>query len=90
MSGKLFTGNFSFDTSDQDSETGFGARGAGGSANMDEDRGTGRLGGFGLVEMSDQEEAQTAVSELNGQDPGGRQSKVWEAGPREDRGGSRF
>ena len=87
MSSKLYVGNLSFDTSDQDLEKAFGECGTVESVNIIEDRDTGRSRGFGFVEMSSQEEAQTAISELNGQDLDGRNLKVNEAKPRENRGG---
>ena len=51
------------------------------------DRASGRSKGFGFVEMGTNEEAQAAISALDGQDVGGRPLKVNEAKPREDRGG---
>ena len=57
------------------------------SANIIEDRETGRSRGFAFVEMSSQEEAQNAISALNGKEIDGRELTVNEAKPREDRGG---
>ena len=85
MSSKLYVGNLSFDTSDQDLEAAFGEVGTVESVNIIEDRDTGRSRGFGFVEMSSAEEAQKAISELDGQDLDGRQLKVNEAKPRENR-----
>ena len=58
------------------------------STNIIEDRETGRSRGFAFVEMSSKEEAQNAISSLNGKDVDGRALTVNEAKPREDRNGS--
>ena len=87
MSTKLYVGNLSFNTTTQDLETMFGASGTVQSANLIEDRETGRSRGFGFVEMSSKEEAQDAISTLNGKEVDGRALTVNEAKPREDRGG---
>jgi RNA recognition motif-containing protein len=90
MSSKLYVGNLSFDTSSQDLETMFAEAGTVQSASVVEDRETGRSRGFGFVEMSTNEEAQTAISSFDGKDVGGRNIKVNEAKPRENRGGGGF
>ncbi len=64
----------------------FGEIGTVESANLIEDRETGRSRGFAFVEMSSKEEGQNAISELNGKEIDGRELKVNEAKPREDRG----
>ena len=87
MSTKLYVGNLSFNTSSQDLETMFGEVGTVQSASVVEDRDTGRSRGFGFVEMSTKEEAQTAISTLDGKDLDGRNLKVNEAKPRENRNG---
>ena len=92
MSTKLYVGNLSFNTSEQDLEAKFGEFGTVQSANLIEDRETGRSRGFGFVEMSSAEEAKAAIASLDGQDFDGRNLKVNEAKPREDNrggGGSR-
>lgn len=88
MSTKLYVGNLSFNTSTQDLETMFAESGTVQSTNIIEDRETGRSRGFGFVEMSSKEEAQAAISALNGKEIDGRALTVNEAKPREDRGGS--
>ena len=87
MSTKLYVGNLSFDTSSQDLETMFAGAGTVQSASVVEDRDTGRSRGFGFVEMSSTEEAQAAISTFDGKDLDGRNIKVNEAKPRENRSG---
>ena len=84
---KLYVGNLSFQTSSQDLEEMFAGIGVVESATVVEDRETGRSRGFGFVEMASPEDAQKAIAELNGTEQGGREIKVNEAKPREDRGG---
>jgi RNA recognition motif-containing protein len=87
MSTKLYVGNISFNTSNQDLEQMFGEVGTVLSSNIIEDRETGRSRGFAFVEMSSNEEAQNAISTLNGKEIDGRELLVNEAKPRENRGG---
>jgi cold-inducible RNA-binding protein len=87
MSTKLYVGNLSFNTSSQDLETMFAEAGTVQSANIVEDRETGRSRGFGFVEMSSKEEAQAAITALDGKEVDGRSLKVNEAKPRENRNG---
>jgi RNA recognition motif-containing protein len=87
MSTKLYVGNLSFSTSNQDLEDMFGKVGTVLSSNIIEDRETGRSRGFAFVEMSSREEAQNAISSLNGTEVDGRQLLVNEAKPRENSGG---
>ena len=87
MSNKLYVGNLSFNTSNQDLIELFSASGTVSSANVVEDRETGRSRGFAFVEMASSEEAQAAISALDGKEVDGRTLKVNEAKPREDRGG---
>lgn len=88
MSTKLYVGNLSFNTSNSDLEQMFGKVGTVLSSNIIEDRETGRSRGFAFVEMSSQEEAQNAISSLNGKEIDGRELLVNEAKPRENRAGS--
>jgi RNA recognition motif-containing protein len=85
---KLYVGNLSFNTSSQDLETMFAQSGTVESVNLIEDRETGRSRGFAFVEMSSNEEGQSAISTLSGKEINGREILVNEAKPREDRGGS--
>lgn len=84
---KLYVGNLSFNTSNQDLSDLFGTIGTVESANIIEDRETGRSRGFGFVEMASQEEGNNAIEQLNGKEVDGRQLKVNEAKPQENRGG---
>jgi RNA recognition motif-containing protein len=84
---KLYVGNLSYDVSSSDLENLFGSYGTVASAQVIQDRETGRSKGFGFVEMNSDDEAQAAIRGLNGQDHNGRPLTVNEARPREDRGG---
>jgi RNA recognition motif-containing protein len=76
---RLFVGNLSFDTSDDDLRNAFAQAGSCASASVVRDRMTGRSRGFGFVEMSSQEDAQRAITSLNGKDLQGRAMNVSEA-----------
>lgn len=90
MSMKLYVGNLSFQSSSHDLEELFASIGAVESATVVEDRETGRSRGFGFVEMANQEDGEKAIAELNGTEFAGREIKVNEAKPREDRGRSNY
>ena len=87
MSMKLYVGNLAFATSSQDLQELFAQAGTVESASVVEDRETGRSRGFGFVEMSSKEEGQTAITQFNGKEIGGRALTVNEAKPREPRSG---
>jgi RNA recognition motif-containing protein len=87
MSNKLYVGNLSFRVTSEDLQEHFAAAGAVDSANVVYDRETGRSRGFGFVEMADDEAANAAIAQFNGQEYDGRNMVVNEARPREDRGG---
>jgi RNA recognition motif-containing protein len=87
---KLYVGNLSFNTTGYDLEELFGACGSVQSANVVEDRDTGRSRGFGFVEMSSKEEGEKAITEFNGKEIDGRTLTVNEAKPRENRSGGGF
>ncbi|HWN09943.1 MAG TPA: RNA-binding protein [Pyrinomonadaceae bacterium] len=84
---KLYVGNLSFQTSNDDLKQLFSQAGTVESATIVEDRDTGRSRGFGFVEMSTKEEGEAAIAQFNGQEFAGRALTVNEARPREDRGG---
>src|SRR5271170_941536 len=85
MSNKLFVGNLSFDTTENDLQDAFAAHGTVTETNMMMDRATGRPRGFGFVTMSSADEAQKAIAALNGKELGGRALTVNIAKPREER-----
>ena len=87
MGKKLYVGNLSYDVSSSDLEAMLSPHGTVQSAEVIMDRSTGQSKGFGFVEMGSDEEAQTAIAALDGQDQGGRAIKVNEAKPREPRTG---
>lgn len=88
MSNKLYVGNLSFRVTSEDLQEHFATAGAVESANVVYDRETGRSRGFGFVEMADDEAANAAIAQFNGQEYDGRNMVVNEARPREDnRGG---
>ena len=85
MSNKLYVGNLSFDTREEDLQELFAAQGEVISARVITDRDTGRPRGFGFVEMAQSEDAQKAIEALDGQEFMGRNLKVNLAQPRENR-----
>ena len=87
MSNKLFVGNLSFDTTENDLQDAFAAFGSVTETNLMMDRATNRPRGFGFVTMGTPEEAQKAIDGLNGKDLGGRALTVNIARPREERPG---
>jgi len=87
MSIKLYVGNLSFNTTNQDLTELFGTIGAVESANVIEDRETGRARGFAFVEMAEKADGERAIAELNGKEVDGREIKVNEARPQEKRAG---
>ena len=87
MSNKLFVGNLSFNTTENDLNDAFAAFGTVTEANLMMDRTTGRPRGFGFVTMSSADEAQKAIEGLNGKTIDGRALTVNVAKPREERSG---
>src|SRR3954447_7342635 len=87
MAKKLYVGNLSYQVDSTELEQLFGQHGQVLSAQVINDRDTGRSKGFGFVEMADDGEAEAAIAALNGHEHGGRALTVNEARPREDRGG---
>ncbi|HUS35086.1 MAG TPA: RNA-binding protein [Verrucomicrobiae bacterium] len=84
---KLFVGNLSFDTTENDLQDAFSAHGTVTQVDIPQDRMTNKPRGFGFVTMSSKQEADAAVTALNGTDLHGRALTVNEARPREERGG---
>ena len=83
---KIYIGNMSYDTTEENLRQAFGEFGEVVSVNIITDRDSGRPKGFGFVEMGSKEEATAAIEALNGQDMNGRQVNVNEAKPRTDSG----
>lgn len=84
---KMYVGNLSFDSTKQELETLFGQYGTVTDVHLPEDRETGRPRGFGFVTMDSASAMEEAIKGVNGHELGGRELKVNEAKPREDRGG---
>jgi RNA recognition motif-containing protein len=84
---RLYVGNLPFKTTDDDLAKLFGAYGTVGRASVVTDRETGRSRGFGFVEMGTGDEAQAAITALDGKPFDGRNLQVNVARPREERGG---
>ncbi|MDC0547773.1 RNA-binding protein [Opitutales bacterium] len=82
---EIYVGNLPWSTSDQDLADAFGAFGKVEKAAIISDRASGRSKGFGFVTMEDNEEGNKAIEGMNGVEMGGRNLKVNEARPREDR-----
>ena len=85
MGTKLYVGNLSFETMENDLSDLFGQVGRVVSCSLITDKYTGKSRGFAFVEMSSHEEAQRAISELGNRELDGRALTVNEAKPREDR-----
>jgi RNA recognition motif-containing protein len=90
----IYVGNLSFEVTDEDLRTAFEEFGQVDSASVIKDKFSGRSRGFGFVEMPTNDEANAAISGLDGKDLKGRALKVNEARPRTERrvagGGRRF
>lgn len=87
MGKRLYVGNLSYNVSSADLEQLFSQFGRVASAQVVQDRDTGRSKGFGFVEMGTDQEAQAAIDGLHDQKHDGRPLTVNEARPREERGG---
>jgi RNA recognition motif-containing protein len=87
MNTKLFVGNLSFNTTENDLHDAFAAHGTVVEANLMMDRATGRPRGFAFVTMATPEEAQKAIQAMNGTTLDGRNLTVNEARPKEERPG---
>ena len=84
MSIKIYVGNLSFDSSEEDLKGLFATYGDVESAKVIVDQFTNRSRGFGFIEMSNREEGLKAIQALDSKDLGGRQLKVNEAKPKSD------
>jgi RNA recognition motif-containing protein len=82
---KLFVGNLSFNTTENDQQDAFAPHGTVVEASLMTDRATGRSRGFAFVTMSSETEAQNAVTAMNGKSVDGRALTVNVARPREER-----
>ena len=87
MGKKLYVGNLTYQVQETELEQLFSQFGTVQSAQIIQDRDTGRSKGFGFVEMDTEAEAQAAIEGLHDQEHNGRRLTVNEAKPREDRGG---
>jgi cold-inducible RNA-binding protein len=83
---KLYVGNLTFNTTEQDLQEQFSQYGQVNSASIITDRDTGRSRGFAFIELESKESAQAAIEALNGKELDGRTLTVNEAKPRESRG----
>jgi RNA recognition motif-containing protein len=90
MEVKVYIGNLSYTTTEEDLRTLFAKAGQVASVALIKDRDTGNSKGFAFVEMSTQAEAQKAVTMLNGLNLNDRELKVNLARPREERSSSGF
>jgi cold-inducible RNA-binding protein len=82
---KLYVGNLSFETTENDLQDLFEKHGAVNEVNLMMDRMTGKSRGFAFVTMNDGAQANAAMSALNGHELNGRALAVNEARPREER-----
>jgi RNA recognition motif-containing protein len=85
MGSKLYVGNLSYNVTSSDLEQLCAQHGTVQSAEVINDRDTGRSKGFGFVQMGSDAEAQAVIAALNGQQNDGRALTVNEAKPREER-----
>ena len=85
METRLYVGNMSYGTTEQDLRTMFSEAGAVQSIDVIMDRQTGKPKGFAFVNMSSEDEAEKAISLFNGKDVDDKPLKVNIAKPREDR-----
>ncbi len=84
---KIYVGNLSYQTTEEDLRSAFANYGEVASAEIIQDRATGRSKGFGFVEMANRQEAEAAIQGLNETELSQRRIVVNEARPKEDRGG---
>jgi RNA recognition motif-containing protein len=87
MGRKLYVGNLPYEVGEADLQALFAQAGSVESVTVMRDQMTGRARGFAFVEMSSDEDAQKAISDLNAKEFGGRNLTVNEARPKAARGG---
>ena len=87
MAMKLYVGGLAYAVTDKDLEAMFSEIGKVDTAVVIKDRDSGQSKGFGFVEMSDDADAQKAITELNGKEVSGRSLTVNQARPQEPRTG---
>src|SRR5512135_225662 len=87
MESKLYVGNLPYSTTEDELRNLFSQAGTVASVALIKDRDTGQSKGFAFVEMSNQVEAEKAISMFNGKSVGSRELRVSLARPRDDRGG---
>jgi RNA recognition motif-containing protein len=85
MAKKLYVGNLNYSTTDEQLVETFSQYGTVASANIIYDRYSNQSKGFGFVEMEDDSAGEAAISALNGAELNGRELRVSEARPRQDR-----
>jgi len=90
MGRKLYVGNLPYEIGEAELQELFARAGSVESVNVMRDQATGRARGFGFVEMSTDEEAQNAITALNGTQVGGRNLTVNEARPKPAHSGGGF
>ena len=90
MSRKLYVGNLPYQTDETALQSLFAQAGAVESVSVVRDQATGRARGFAFVEMGSDEEAQTAINQINGVELGGRALTVNEARPKTSGGGGGY
>jgi RNA recognition motif-containing protein len=87
MESKLYVGNLSYSTTEEDLRNLFSQAGTVSSVALIKDRDSGQSKGFAFVEMSNQAEMEKAISMFNGHNMGDRELRVSIARPREERSG---
>ncbi len=85
METKVYVGNLSYDTTEDDLRTLFAQAGTVNAVDLIKDRDTGSSKGFAFVTMNSQEEANQAIQQFNGQSLGNRELRVSITRPREER-----